>query len=101
VPGPCQVCSDGTQACTTNACVGGQCLLESPGCGPSSCAPMSAASEGGCVVPVGYAWDGASCQAITCGCAGSDCGRLYPDAASCQSAHALCGVSGGSGGGTP
>jgi len=55
--------------------------------GGGACRVMDARGEGLCDGYFGAAWNGMTCQSITgCRCIGADCGRVYPDRASCVAA---------------
>ena len=55
------------------------------------CAPMDARSSGLlCAGVDGFTWNGVTCEPIVCGCAGTDCDRIYPTAVECLSARAAC-----------
>jgi hypothetical protein len=64
----------------------GTALAPAAGCGALSA--MSSGRE--CLRSDGFAWNGASCDAINCGCLGADCASVDPTAAACESAHAHC-----------
>ena len=60
-------------------------------CGTSPCSPQDAMGVGPCFLILGVAWDGTTCVSVGgCECDGADCGSLYPDLETCQSAHAGC-----------
>jgi hypothetical protein len=55
------------------------------------CRRMDARSNGdGCLSIEGFAWNGLSCEAVVCGCAGADCGGLFEDETACEDAHGSC-----------
>lgn len=65
--------------------------LECEAPAPDRCAPQDARSSGfACATLDGYAWDGASCVAVLCGCVGSECDRIAPLEAECLADHAGC-----------
>lgn len=58
---------------------------------PDMCIPMDAQSDGTrCADIAGYTWLGELCQPVYCGCAGSDCERLFPTMAACDRAYQAC-----------
>jgi hypothetical protein len=53
------------------------------------CPPQRARSDGTeCLRSEGFAWNGAACKEILCGCTGEDCAAIYPSRAACEAAHA-------------
>lgn len=58
---------------------------------PDPCVPLDAQSDGTrCAAIAGYTWLGELCQPVYCGCAGSDCNRLFPTMAACDRAYQVC-----------
>jgi hypothetical protein len=94
-PGSGEVCGcDGlTYRCEERAALAGVSLIHLGACDASTaCSAMEAFSDGGgCGSSFGYAYHGVSCDEVEgCSCSGADCGRLFPDLASCQSAFEGC-----------
>jgi hypothetical protein len=57
------------------------------------CAPMDARSSGDdCADVAGLTWNGDRCEAIPCGCEGSNCDQLYANLGPCEQAHLTCNV---------
>jgi hypothetical protein len=55
------------------------------------CEAMDAASDGTrCAGIAGYTWNGSVCTAVLCGCAGSECGRIFATADECDRAFREC-----------
>jgi hypothetical protein len=53
------------------------------------CPPQRATSAGSdCPRSEGFAWNGAACKEILCGCAGADCAAIYASRGACEAAHA-------------
>jgi hypothetical protein len=52
---------------------------------------MDARSNGtDCARTVGFTWNGVTCEPVLCGCAGTECGRIYPTAALCITDRDAC-----------
>lgn len=59
--------------------------------GDELCPAMDALSSAdACWSYDGAAWNGSSCQVISCGCVGSDCDKLYETVEQCENARAAC-----------
>lgn len=91
LPGiPCQQCADGSQACPSASCVGGQCQYAFPGC-PEPCSPMDAQGVGPCALFLGYSWNGKQCVGIGgCNCEGADCGKVFKTSVDCEASYKAC-----------
>lgn len=69
-----------------------KCAAGQAHCGPTpSCKPMDVQGVGACKMLLGWYFNGKTCTSLGgCSCAGTDCGKLYKDSASCQAAYAAC-----------
>jgi GTP cyclohydrolase II len=57
----------------------------------SVCDPMDVLGSDDCnCAPLGYAWDGSACVAVSCKCWGTDCNKLTDTVEECQANHASC-----------
>jgi hypothetical protein len=57
----------------------------------ADCVRQEAMSSGReCLRVDGYAWNGATCNLVSCGCVGKDCAQIQTTAAECAAAHAHC-----------
>jgi hypothetical protein len=76
----------------SDAGAGGAQTSEAGGGGsPGACAPQRAAWDGTeCLRPLGFSWNGASCEEVLCGCQGPDCAALFPSEQACELAYAAC-----------
>ncbi|HEX6242398.1 MAG TPA: hypothetical protein VFZ61_15910 [Polyangiales bacterium] len=55
------------------------------------CPPQRAESSGdSCVQIDGYAWNGAACEPIVCGCVGEDCASVAATRSDCEAKFASC-----------
>lgn len=56
-----------------------------------ACTPLDARWDGTeCLALLGYTFTGRSCEAVLCGCEGTQCDALYEDAGECRQRHAAC-----------
>jgi hypothetical protein len=60
-------------------------------CAEPICGAMDARSSGDdCVRLEGYAWDGAECTSVNCGCTGTDCADLFATRSACLDVYGAC-----------
>ena len=85
-------CDGATYANTCVAAAAGVNVASTGECSAGGrCAAQDARGVGDCPGILGLAWDGTRCDYVGgCGCEGADCGALFTDAASCESAYAGC-----------
>jgi hypothetical protein len=86
-------CSDDDD-CTKHGnafvCRSGECLPPLP-LQPDPCEALDATSNGDdCAQVVGYTFNGVSCEAVNCGCEGSECDALYSSMAECDRSRNEC-----------
>jgi hypothetical protein len=89
---PCELCPDGSQACSQTTCQQNQCITAGATCpAPPPCSAQQITGEGSCKKLLGYAWDGLICQAIDgCQCVGADCSTIFADQKTCEQDHSFC-----------